>query len=185
MAIAYKNFWSLNVDEAVVAGILRDGTTKDVEVLMPLNAQMKGVDLCLINVKTKKVITIQVKGSRAYEPKKNEVKKYGDGSGGWFFFLKEVVADATADYFAFLIYVIEENGKIGRRIIEPHIILIPTDILKKRSLDSKKTHGDGRYSYKIWINPSTKKAFDFRDKDMDLSDFLDKKGFTIINKELV
>jgi len=171
MSIAYKNFWSLNTDEAVVAGILRDGTPKDVEVLMPLNAQMKGVDLCLINVKTKKVITIQVKGSRAYEPKKNEVKKYGDGSGGWFFFLKEVVTEATADYFVFLIYVIEESSKIGRRIIEPHIILVPTNILKKRSLECKKTHGNGRFSYIIWINPKTKKAFDFRDKEMDLSDF--------------
>ena len=75
MGIAYKNFWSLNTDEAVVAGILRNATSKDVEVLMPLNAQMKGVDLYLLNIKTKNIITIQVKGSRAYEPQKAEAKK--------------------------------------------------------------------------------------------------------------
>ena len=55
MAKAYKNFWSLNTDEAIVAGILRDETLKNVEVLMPLNAQMKGIDLFLMNLKNKKV----------------------------------------------------------------------------------------------------------------------------------
>ncbi|MFA6215568.1 MAG: hypothetical protein WC768_03300 [Patescibacteria group bacterium] len=184
MGIAYKNFWSLNTDEAVAAGILRNGTNKDIEVLMPLNAQMKGVDLCLINVKTKKVITIQVKGSRAYEPGKGEVVKYGQGSGGWFFFPEEVISKATADYFAFLIYIIKENKKIGRRTIESHIILIPTKVLRKKCKECKNTHGDGRLSFKIWVNPKTKVAFDYRDKKMDLSDYLDKKGFEIVNSKL-
>ena len=184
MGIAYKNFWSLNTDEAVVAGILRNATSKDVEVLMPLNAQMKGVDLYLLNIKTKNIVTIQVKGSRAYEPQKAEVKKYGDGSGGWFFFPKEVVTNATADFFCFLIYILEESGKTGRRIIQPHTLIIPTQILKEKSLKYKKTHGDGRFSYKIWVNPSDKKAFDFRDEKIDFEDFLDKKGFAVINKEL-
>ena len=49
---------------------------------MPLNAQIKGVDLYLINTKTKKVATIQVKGSRAYEPQIREVREYGHGSAG-------------------------------------------------------------------------------------------------------
>jgi len=184
MGISYKNFWSLNTDEAIVAGILRKETKKDVEVLMPLNAQMKGVDLYLINIKNKKVITIQVKGSRAFEPKKSEVRDFGHGSAGWFFFPKEVVSNATADYFAFLIYVIEESKKIGRRTIEPHVILIPTKVLKKNSLRYKNTHGNNRFSYLIWVNPVTKEAFDFRDKKINLNNFLDKKGFKIINREL-
>lgn len=41
---AYKNFWSLNTDEAVVTGILRENTDKEIEVFMPLNAQMKDLD---------------------------------------------------------------------------------------------------------------------------------------------
>ena len=82
MGKAYKNFWSLNTDEAVVAGILRDETTKNIEVLFPLNAQMKGVDLVLMNIENKKSVTVQIKGSRAYEPRKSEIKKYGAGSAG-------------------------------------------------------------------------------------------------------
>jgi hypothetical protein len=184
MGISYKNFWSLNTDEAVVSGILRGNTNKDIEILMPMNAQMKGVDLILMNIKTKKSVTIQVKGSRAYEPQPREVKKYGHGSGGWFFLLEEVISKATADYFAFLIYVLEENDKKGRRIIEPHIILIPTKDLQTKSKKYKNTHGSNRLSYKIWVNPETKKAFDFRDELMDLSKYLDDKGFLLINKKL-
>jgi hypothetical protein len=184
MGVAYKNFWSLNTDEAVAAGILRNGTKRDIEVLMPLNAQMKGVDLFLMNVKNKKVVTVQVKGSKAYEPQKREVKKYGNGSAGWFFFPKEVISKATADYFLFLIYVIEENKKVGRRIIEPHIILIPTKILVKKCKECKNIHGNGRLSFIIWVNPQTKEAFDFRDKKIVFDEYLDKCGLTAVNDKL-
>ncbi|MDD4730075.1 MAG: hypothetical protein PHN55_15155 [Dysgonamonadaceae bacterium] len=184
MGVAYKNFWSLNTDEAVVSGILRGNTNKDIEVLMPMNAQMKGIDLVLMNVKNKKSITIQVKGSRAYEPKPNEVRNYGSGSAGWFFFPEKVVSGATADYFAFLIYILEDSDKIGRRIIEPHVILIPTLDLQEKSKKYKSTHGDGRYSYKIWINPETKEVFDFRDQKIDFSKYLDDKGYEQIHNEL-
>ena len=61
MSHAYKNFWSLNTDEAVVTGILRGSTEKNTEVLMPINAQMKDIDLVLYNVENRKNITIQVK----------------------------------------------------------------------------------------------------------------------------
>lgn len=184
MGVAYKNFWSLNTDEAVVAGILRGNTKKDMEVLMPMNAQMKGIDLVLMNVKNKKVVTVQVKGSRAYEPRAREMKEYGHGSGGWFFFPEKVVSKATADYFAFLIYVLEESSKKGRRIIEPHVILIPTAILQQNCEKYKSTHGDKRYSFKIWVNPKTKEAFDFRDEKIDFSEYLDDKGYDQINNKL-
>ena len=48
--VAYKNFWSLNTDEAVVTGILRENTSKETDVLIPINAQMKDIDLILMNV---------------------------------------------------------------------------------------------------------------------------------------
>lgn len=184
MGLAYKNFWSLNTDEAVAAGILRGNTNKDVEVLMPMNAQMKGVDLVLMNVKTKKSITIQVKGSRAYEPSAKQIKEYGNGSAGWFFFPEAVVTKATADYFVFLIYILEESSKKGRRVIEPHVIVIPTKDLQKKSSQCKKNHGKDRLCYFMWINPKTKKAFDFRDKQIDLSKYLDKAGFKLLNKKV-
>jgi len=184
MGVAYKNFWSLNTDEAVVAGILREGTGKDKDVLMPLNAQMKGIDLYLVNIKTKKLVSIQVKGSRAFEPQKSEVGKYGQGSAGWFFFPEEIISKAIADYFMFLIYIIEDNEDKGRRVIKPHTILIPTKVLQNKCRKCKKTHGDGRLSFKIWINPKTKEAFDFRDKKIDFSKYLDKKGIMPVNSKL-
>jgi hypothetical protein len=188
MSVSYKNFWSLNVDEAVVTGILRDETTKDVEVLMPMNAQMKGVDLVLMNINTKKSITIQVKGSRAYEPQKTEIENYKEGSAGWFGFFRDVVDKATADYFVFLIYVIEQNDADGRRCIKPHIITIPTIKLKIKA--EKKSIKGTKYNFMIWVKPTAKEAFDVRSDmkdnylDKDYSEYLDKKGFEKLNNSL-
>ena len=191
MIKAYKNFWSLNTDEAVVTGILRGETAKNIEVLMPINAQMKGIDLVLMNVESKKTISIQVKGSKAYEPKKMESDEFGDGSGGWFFLHEDVIQKATADYFIFLIYVIEQSMKTGRRYLEPHTITIPAKEISELSIKHKTLHeakGGGRYSYYLWVNPRKKEAFDFREKNQghlyDLSEYLDKKGFEKINNEL-
>lgn len=185
MAKAYKNFWSLNTDEAIVAGILKDATARSVEVLMPLNAQMKDVDLVLADVRSKKYSTVQVKGSRAYEPSKSETNAYGEGSAGWFFFKCDIINNSFVDYFIFLIYVIEQSKKTGRRHLSPHTITIPTKILQKLVSKNKIPHGGDRFSFNIWVNPITKAAFDFRDKKIDLSKFLDKKGFALLNKGLL
>ena len=184
MGRAYKNFWSLNTDEAVVTGILRDSTPKNVEVLMPINAQMKDTDLILMNVDNKKSLKIQVKGSRAYEPRKSEIVKYGDGSAGWFCFKKDVVHKNTADYFIFLIYVIEESKKTGRRIITPHTLTIPTKELIQLCEKHKKIGKGDRYNFFFWINPVKNKSFEFRDETFDTTKYLDKSGFDRLNQEL-
>lgn len=184
MGKAYKNFWSLNTDEAVVVGILRDITPENIEVLMPANAQMKDIDLVLMNLKNKKSLTVQVKGSRAFEPRKSEVIKYGDGSAGWFMLNFDTIFENTADYFIFLIYVLEENKKAGRRIISHHTIMIPTKELQLLTKKSKKVGKTKMYNFLIWINPHKKVSFEFRDKEFDLSKYLDKKGFEKLNKKL-
>lgn len=184
MGKAYKNFWSLNTDEAIVAGILRNETAKNIEVLMPLNAQMKDIDLVLMNTKNKKSLTIQIKGSRAYEPRESEVKKYGDGSGGWFFFPSRVINESSADYFIFLIYVIEQSYKTGRRYIEPHTIAVPTSEIKRLAKKYKKLAKGNRYNFFVWVNPTKKTAFDFQYKKYYLSEFLDKNGFNKLNRVL-
>lgn len=181
MGRTYKNFWSLNTDEAVVAGILRDETDKTVEVFLPLNAQMKDIDLLLINTKNKKILTVQVKGSKAYEPKKKEIEKFGDGSTGWFFFSKDVIEKSTADFFIFLIYVIEQNSSTGRRNIEPHTITIPTNKIKDLTKSNKVFHGADRFSFYFWVNPKEKKVFEWRDKKYDVSEYLDTEGLKILN----
>ncbi|MBU1129048.1 MAG: hypothetical protein KJ949_00250 [Nanoarchaeota archaeon] len=180
--VAYKNFWSLNTDEAVVTGILRENTSKEIEVLMPINAQMKDVDLVLMNFSNKKTITIQVKGSKAYEPKKKEKEKYGEGSTGWFFLNKDIIHRSKADYFIFLVYVISEERN-GRRFIEPHTITIPTKKLQDLCSNHKKPHPD-RYSFYFWVNPKKKIAFDWRDEKFDVTEYLDKKGFGLMNNIL-
>jgi len=184
MGRAYKNFWSLNTDEAVVAGILRDETDRDIEVFLPLNAQMKDVDLICVNMENRKILTIQVKGSKAYEPKKNEVEKFGDGSTGWFFFPKKSIEKSTADYFIFLVYIIEQHPHTGRRSIEPHTITVPTHKLKELVKIHKIPHGKDRYSFYFWVNPKKKIAFDWRDERYDVSMYLDKKGFEKLNNSL-
>ena len=182
--MAYKNFWSLNTDEAIVSGILRDETDKNLEVLMPMNAQMKGVDLVLMNVKTKNAVTIQVKGSKAFEPDKKAKIQYGYGSSSWFFLDTKTITDATADYFIFLIYVIDEDYKIGRRTLSPHSIVIPTSKLQELTNNHKKIHG-GRYSYYFWINPKTNEAFDVRDEKYYVNEYLDKSGYSKLNEQLI
>jgi len=184
MGVAYKNFWSLNTDEAIVAGILRNGTHKSIEVLMPLNAQMKDIDLVLMAVDNKKSVTIQVKGSRAYEPGIKEIMKYKEGSGGWFYFHKDVIFKSTADYFIFLIYVLEENKKAGRRIITPHTLTIPTKELKMLCKKNKKLGKGDMYNFFFWINPVTRDALEWRDNEYSVSKYLDKKGLDILNIKL-
>lgn len=176
MGIAYKNMWSLNTDEAVVTGILRNELPANYEVLMPMNAQMKGIDLVVVNILNKRLCTIQVKGSRAFEPSRKALLQYGAGSGGWWFLDEKTINQATADYFIFLLYVLEDMSDLGRRILTPHSITIPTAKLQELTKLHKKLYRNS-YSYYFWINPKTKEAFDTRDNLYYVNECLDKQGY--------
>jgi len=178
---SYKNFWSLNTDEAVVTEILRENTSKDVEIFMPINAQMKDIDLLAMNMENKKVNTIQVKGNKAYEPKKKEKEKYGEGSTGWFFLNKEIIHRSKADYFIFLVYVISEERN-GRRFIEPHTITIPTKKLQNLCSKYKKPHPE-KYSFYFWVNSKKKGAFDYRDKEFNVISEFNEVAESDLGKE--
>lgn len=185
MTISYRNFWSMNIDEAIVTGILRSYFKKEAEIFMPLNSQMKGIDLAISNLKNKKLITIQVKGSKAYEPTKREKHDFVYGSGGWFFIKEEIIKDCPADYFIFLIYVIIENSENGRRNIEPHVLTIRPKELYQICKENKILHKN--YSFYIWVNPKDKKCFDHRDEKqkgiITLDKYLDELGLEQIKKE--
>ena len=186
MPSTYRASLSLNTDEAVVAGKLRDYFKQDVEVFIPLNAQLKDVDIIALNLKNRKTVTIQVKGSRAYEPSAMR-QNFGEGSAGWFFLSKEGIEQNTADFFVFLIYVIVEHVKQGRRYFEPHFITIKTDRFNELCRQYKILHT--RYSFYIWIDPEKKVAFDFRDEKvkgrMWLTEYLDDIGLEHIRRILV
>jgi hypothetical protein len=181
----YRTSLSLNTDEAVVAGKLRDFFKENVEVFIPLNAQLKDVDLVVLNLKNRKAATIQVKGSRAYEPTAT-MRNFGDGSAGWFFLNKEAIERNTSDFFIFLIYVIVERIALGRRNFEPHFITIRTDRFNELCKQYKVLHT--RYSFYFFIDPNKRVAFDFRDEKakgrMWLTDFLDDVGLEQVRQSL-
>lgn len=176
----------MNVDEAIVAGILRENFKRNTEIFMPLNSQMKGVDLAIASLSKKRMITIQVKGSKAYEPTKKEKESFGHGSGGWFFLKEEIIRDCPADYFILLIYVIDENFSNGRRNIEPHILTIKPKDLYQLCKEKKIIHKN--YSFYIWVNNKENKCFDHRDQKqkgiINLDNYLDKKGLEQISEDL-
>ena len=182
MGIAYKNFWSINSDEAVVVGHLRYYLPKHIETFMPLNAQMKDIDLIAYDTKNKKAISIQVKGSRAYEPNKKEKVAYGEGSATWFMFKRETIDKCSADYFIFLHYIIVEDVAKGRRYVEPHFVIIPTLHLQKAMQKNGYIVRGNRYALYTWINPKKKKAFGIHRNDIDFSPYLDKKGIKVFLK---
>lgn len=190
MGKAFKNFWSLNTDEALVTGILRDVTPKNIEVFIPLNAQMKDIDLVLMNAKDKKFRTIQVKGSKAYEPIKSQINKWGRGSGSWIVLDSQPLFNSITDYFCFLIYTLQENLDGGKAQIDFHTITISkTDLIKKLKR-YKKIAKTGWYRFHFYFNSDTGEIFDWRDaKKKDhlesYTEYLDEKGFKKLNKDLV
>ena len=163
---------------------MKESLKKSIEVFMPLNSQLKWIDLIIFNLSNRKIITIQVKGSKAYEPDKREIAKYGEGSTGWFFIKESKIKNCRADYFIFIIYVI--NVKNGRRGIEPHIITIKPGDLYHICKKHKILHTN--YSFYIWINPTKNKAFDYRDKTkkgiIKLEKYLDKTGLNQIARNI-
>jgi len=102
--------------------------------------------------------------------------------------MKKLFFSATADYFIFLIYIIENNIKGGRRIIKPHSITIPTKKLQDLTKEYK-TNAKNRCNYHFWINPKTKKAFrikgETKPNDWNLTKFLDKNGIEKLSSKII
>lgn len=189
MGRSYKNFWSLNVDEAVVTGILRDARPKNTEVFMPMNAEMKDVDLVFLNTKSQKMVTIQVKGSRAYEPTAKDKEEHGEGSTGWFVLNKSSILETSSLFFIFLIYVFVQKKKSGRMDIEHHTLTIPTEELRTLCSKHKKADKNGKFMFYFWINPYKKIADDIRvdakNKKYNLTKYLDKAGIERLRKMVI
>jgi hypothetical protein len=178
--MAIRNFWSLNVDEVLVATKLQEKLkNKGYEVFFPLRTQLKDIDLILLNLKNNEARTIQVKGSRSYPPPKREKKHFGDGEGGWIQIRKEKIFENenSVDYLIFLIHLLEQ-GK-ARMEIKPYYLVIPFDEFRKILIDhNRKPLKNGTYKFFIWINPKKKTATEFaeRNNEIDLTKYLDNFG---------
>lgn len=157
-----KNFWSLNVDEALVADKLqRELKKRNYEVFFPVRSQLKDIDLIAFNLKTKKSYTIQVKGSRTYEPQEREVLRYGEGRASWITIKHDSIFNTKnhVDYFIFIIHL--EVKKATKRDIKLNYIVIPTLDLKKIVKKSQKLiRGGKKYHFSFWINPKLNKVID-------------------------
>ena len=128
-----KNFWSLHVDEALVASELKKRLSNDYEVFFPFNSQLKDIDLIIYNVKNHKTKTVQVKSSQGY------------GSGGsnssGHLVPKNKINPKTVDYFIFTSYFEVRQKKKNKMNIETHYVVIPTqkllDLVNKTKIISK------------------------------------------------
>lgn len=159
-----KNLWSLNIDELLVADQLRDYFNKTkYEVFFPLNSQMKDIDLVLLNLKSNKAITFQVKGSRTYTPRRLEVKRYGEGSAAWFRVGKNSIFESKnkVDYYVLVLHSFCD-GEIKKEI-KINYLIIPENNLKNICLKKTVRRGD-YYHFFIWIDPKDKRSFEFNNK---------------------
>ena len=159
-----KNLWSLNIDEALVADQLKHNfNKKQYEAFFPLNSQMKDIDLLFVNLKKNKTKSIQVKGSRTYEPGKSEVEKFGEGSGAWFRLSKQSIIQPTnkVDFYIFVLHSFLNGEK--KKEIKIDYLVMPINEFKK-VCTKKTTRKGGYYHFFIWIDSKGKRSFDFNNK---------------------
>ncbi len=158
--MAIKNFWSLQVGEAVAADTLKSELGKDYEVFIPLNNELTGYDLLLVNNKNRKILKIQVKESRQYK----------EGQG-WFKIDKDKVNGLVADFYIFIIYRIV--NKNGNEKFEHPMLIVPSKVLREKSKGKKISKGKNNreeynYNFKIFNNS----ASEDRDNKVDYSEYI-------------
>lgn len=175
--MSMKNIWTMNIDETLVADKLKTVFSKtDYEIFMPLNSQMKDIDLLLVELKKYKVHSIQVKGSRTYEPSAKESEKYGNGSAAWFRIAKNSIVDTTNKVSCFVFVLHSFSDFETKKTISIDYLIIPTSDLVKITKKKQIRKGD-YYHFFIWIDPKGKRAFDFNNAGknvIDLNKYLDK-----------
>lgn len=173
--MSVRNFWSLNVDELLVADKIMAIKDKRHQIFFPLNSTLADIDLVLVNLDSYKTVSIQVKGSRTYEPRKSETKRYGSGGATWFLLSKDKIIKPSnkVDYYIFVLHSFLD-GELKKEI-QVNFMIVPIEDLK-RICEKKKTRSkDSRYDFFIWIDPCEKRAFDIENgagKEIEMSKFL-------------
>jgi len=148
-----KNFWSLNVDEVLVADWLKE-KLKGCEVFFPLNSQFPFVDLIVYNPENQKTATIQVKSSQSYFEKDEEEHYWASAQR----FESWKVDPDKVDFFIFSCYnpISPKNvkNKTGPRNIENYFVVFHTKELQKYNEKYKnskiKKRKEVAYSFDIW-----------------------------------
>lgn len=153
----------------------RDGYS----ILIPSTRQQKGFDLLMYNNKTKKCLTIQVKGSRTYNPtppKNEKIIRYRN----YTWFSKFKIEKGFADfYILFGLFITnptrtEKSRSVKRNDWYDHILMIFTEdemieflrSLKLKTMDKE----DSKFSFgfndkkKIVLTRGTREHADYSDK---------------------
>ena len=142
-----KNLWSLEVGEAVVAGKLSK-EFPDYQVFIPLNSQLKEIDLILGDLNKGKHVTIQVKASsQQIERGKRQ---------GWFTVKENNLfkPEFKVDYYVFLIYALNEK----KLKCENHFIIVPYKDLKEKARKKKVYKNGVSFHFKVEGREGSKKA---------------------------
>jgi len=160
-----KNIWSLQVGEAIVAEEIKKKLSKDYEVFIPLNNQLKDIDLIISNLKTKNFKTIQVKESREYDRGK---------ANGWFRISDNHLNNFNfVDFYVFLIYSTRQTKTKDENQI--YFIIVPSKDLLKKSLHKKPTvdKKSNKKTYHYYFHITDGNVLEVRDKpEVDYSIYL-------------
>lgn len=159
--MAIKNLWSLNIDELLAADKIKSELkSKGRDVFFPLNSQLKGVDLVVVDLNTRSTKTIQVKGSRTYTPRPGEIDLYGAGATSWFAIRKKEIENPknTADVYIFVLHCLVNTGK--KMGIGIQYLIIPTKDLRLICAKKMPRKNGTQLYFFIWIDTAQKRAFD-------------------------
>lgn len=174
-SMSIKNFWSLSVDETLFVSEFKEKFRKtQYETFFPTNAQLKDIDLLLLDLQKMKINTIQVKGSRTYKPKINERKKFGSGSGAWFVISYNTIFHPSnkIDFFVFVLHSFSDGQ--NKKEIQIDYLIIPSEAVKEITQKKRMVKGQ-KYHFFIWIDHSGKRAYEFYEslnQPIELSKFL-------------
>ena len=168
-----KNLWSLNVDEVITAEKIKSELGRGYEVFFPINSQLKDVDLLIYNLKTGKSKSVQVKGSRTYEPGRGKSKKMGNVKIGWNVIHAKSIFSPTnkIDFFVFVLH--EEELSTRKRMIKQKYLIIPINDFRKITKTEKTKRKTGWYHYSFVIKEKTAMEFNnTRGKTIDFSKYV-------------
>ena len=159
--MAVRNFWSLQVGEAVFSDLVKRNLPNYYQVFFPLNSQLRGIDLLLFNRETKKVGTIQVKESREFS-----------AGHGWFIVKASDVEQKTADFYVFIVYkIVSGEHKSG---IETKVLIVPSSDLIEKSRGKQLVNIKKKPEYHYYFFIDGNKAMDNREnREVDFTKFLD------------
>jgi hypothetical protein len=160
-----KNFWSLNVDEALVANWLKQEDTlgSDYEIFFPINAQLEYVDLIVFNKNNQNTVTIQVKSSQSYLVKDKNDEYWASGHDK---ITLEKINPAKVDFFIFTCYYPELLTKkkitVISRDITNYFVVFQTSKLLDYVMKFKKSKPikSKRIPFSFYIHPEDGKLYE-------------------------